>query len=225
MEQLLNNPAYNALISGNHHLALGNEDVKYFDKDISPFVGLKENSEENFKILYELVTDTNPRLFVATVELDIPAPWKISHCIKGFQMVCNAYAGQTDFEAKMIPLTEEHVPQMLALTKLTNPGPFGQRTIDFGHYMGIFEGSQLAAMAGQRLYPAPYAEVSAVCTHPDHNGKGYARQLLKYQINRIKAAQNIPFLHVKYDNERAIKLYESLGFLSRKEVFFYVIGK
>jgi predicted GNAT family acetyltransferase len=108
---------------------------------------------------------------------------------------------------------------------LTNPGPFESRTITFGHYYGIFEGEKLVAMAGQRMHVFNYAEISAVCTHPDYTGKGYAAQLLQYQINRIKAASGIPFLHVRYDNDRAIKIYESLGFSTRRQVNFYVMIK
>jgi len=114
---------------------------------------------------------------------------------------------------------------MLSLTKLTNPGPFAAKTIDFGHYYGIFEGTQLAAMTGQRFHPFEYAEISAVCTHPDHAGKGYARLLLLQQLHRIQSAGDIPFLHVRYDNERAIKVYEDLGFVTRKNVYFYVMTK
>jgi len=140
-------------------------------------------------------------------------------------MVCDAGAGQQLVTAGLVPLTNEHVPQMEALAKLTNPGPFAKKTIDFGHYHGVFENDKLVAMAGQRLYPYNYAEVSAVCTHPDHTGKGYARQLLQFQVDRIKAASEIPFLHVKDDNERAIKVYKSLGFATRTKVYFYVLVK
>jgi len=80
-------------------------------------------------------------------------------------------------------------------------------------------------MTGQRLHVFNYAELSAVCTHPGHTGKGYARQLLQNQVRRIKALGEIPFLHVKYDNERAIKVYESLGFYVRREIYFYAILK
>ncbi|HKB43223.1 MAG TPA: GNAT family N-acetyltransferase, partial [Chitinophagaceae bacterium] len=76
-----------------------------------------------------------------------------------------------------------------------------------------------------RMHVFNHAEVSAVCTHPDHTGKGYASQLLQYQINRIKAASGIPFLHVRHDNDRAIKVYESLGFSTRRKVYFYVMIK
>jgi predicted GNAT family acetyltransferase len=226
MEHVLDNPAWSALISGNKHLALGNDFVKYFDSEVSPFAGFKENTPENFQRLYELMPYNRPVLFVATTEIEIPNPWKVINAIKGFQMVCEtATTEKVNAQIKVQPLLNEHIPQMLALTQLTNPGPFASRTIDFGHYMGVFEDDKLVAMAGRRLHAFPYAEISAVCTHPDHLGKGYARELLIYQINRIKAAAGVPFLHVRYDNERAVNVYKSLGFTTRTEVFFSVMQK
>jgi GNAT superfamily N-acetyltransferase len=225
MEHVLDNPAWNALISGNKDLYYGNDQVKYFDRDVSPFVAFKENSTANFNELYDMVPEDRTLLFISPAEIEIPGPWKVPNCIKGIQMICDAGTEIGEPSMELIPLTKEHVPQMLALTKLTNPGPFTERTIDFGHYHGIFEEDKLVAMAGQRLHVFNYAEVSAVCTHPDHTGKGYARQLLIHQINRIKAASEIPYLHVRYDNERAIKVYESLGFVTRCNTWFYVIRK
>jgi ribosomal protein S18 acetylase RimI-like enzyme len=226
MKHVLDNPAWSALISGNKHLALGNNFVKYFDSEVSPFAGFKENTPENFQRLYELMPYNRPVLFVTPVEIEIPTPWKVINAIKGFQMVCEtATTDKVNAQIKVQPLLKKHIPQMLALTQLTNPGPFASRTIDFGHYMGVFEGDKLVAMAGQRLHNFPYAEISAVCTHPDHLGKGYARELLIYQINRIKAAAEVPFLHVRYDNERAVNVYKSLGFSTRTEVYFSVMQK
>ncbi|MGZ3833943.1 MAG: GNAT family N-acetyltransferase, partial [Mucilaginibacter sp.] len=208
MEHVLDNPAWNALISGNKHLAHGREQVRYFDREVSPFVGLEENSPRNFSVLHEQVPHNNPILFVAPNETEFPAQWKVLQFIKGLQMVCYIEKEQDLVQRQMVPLTDEHIPQMLALTKLTNPGPFAAKTIEFGHYQGVFEQDKLVAMAGQRLHVFEYAEVSAVCTHPDHLGKGYARELLLRQMHRIKAASGVPFLHVRYDNERAISLYE-----------------
>ena len=125
----------------------------------------------------------------------------------------------------VVPLTQEHIFQMIDLTKLTKPGPFGLRTIEFGHYEGIFDGDQLIAMTGQRLHINNYMEISAVCTHPDYRGKGYAKQLMIRQINRIIAAFGIPFLHVRYGNDSAIKVYEDLGFVKRSEMIFYFLRK
>jgi predicted GNAT family acetyltransferase len=126
---------------------------------------------------------------------------------------------------EIVDLTNEHIPAMLSLTKLTNPGPFLERTIEFGHYRGIFDGEELVAMAGQRIHAFNYAEISAVCTHPDYLGKGYARQLLLNQAQRMQAEGNIPYLHVLTTNERAIKVYEGIGFTIRKEMYFYVLQK
>ena len=88
-----------------------------------------------------------------------------------------------------------------------------------------FENEKLVAMAGQRMAPLPYIEVSAVCTHPDHVGKGYARQLLLSQVNLITHKGNVPFLHVRDDNYRALKVYEGLGFITRQQLHFYVLTK
>lgn len=225
MEHVLDNPAWNALISGNENLHCGNDHIRYFDGDVSPFVGFKENTQENFRELYDAAPEGRVFLFVAPNEMEIPAPWKVLDRIKGNQMI---YQHGVNFEKptrELTALTHEHIPQMLSLTKLTNPGPFAERTISFGHYLGIFENGGLAAMAGQRLHAFNYAEISAVCTHPDHTGKSYARQLLIHQINRIMVAGEVPYLHVRSDNSRAIKVYESLGFVTRCNVWFSPIQK
>lgn len=225
MKHILDNPAWNALTSGNKRLAFGNGTIRYFDKEVSPFVALEENNEENFRLLARALLPDRAVLFVAPTETAFPDEWKELQHIKGLQMVHNAQTLSSTSTLPLIPLTSAHIPQMLALTKLTNPGPFAKRTIEFGHYQGIFDGDKLVAMAGQRLHAFEYAEVSAVCTHPDYIGRGYARQLLLNQVTRIKAAENIPFLHVRYGNERAINVYEDLGFSTRTEVHFYVLKK
>ena len=224
MSHILDNPAWNALQSGNKHLAFGNDQAAYFDREVSPFAALKENSEENFRLLHEVLPH-DVVLFVTPVKTDFSPQWNVLQYIHGLQMVYDSAIIPDEVTTPLVPLTDEHIPQMIGLTKLTNPGPFASRTIDFGHYQGIFEDDQLVAMAGQRLHPFNYAEVSAVCTHPDHTGKGYARQLLLQQIHRIKVANEIPFLHVRYDNHRAIKVYESLGFATRIDVHFYVLKR
>jgi predicted GNAT family acetyltransferase len=112
---------------------------------------------------------------------------------------------------------------MIALATLTKPGPFGRCTIEFDHYQGLFEGDQLVAMTGQRLHVPPFTEISAVCTHPDHLGKGYAAALLQHQLQLILSHKQIPFLHVRADNERAIALYERLGFKLRGPMNFYFL--
>ena len=225
MEHVLDNPAWNALISGNQQLSFGNQSVRYFDKEVSPFAAFKENTEDNFLLLHAILPHNGPVLFVTPIEIKIPPVWKVLRVISGFQMVYEDRKALPETSMDLVNLSEENVPQMVALTQLTHPGPFASRTIDFGHYNGIFEDNKLVAMAGQRLHAFNYTEVSAVCTHPDHTGKGYARQLLLAQLNRMKTASTIPFLHVRDDNERAIKVYRDLGFYTRSNVYFYFMVK
>jgi predicted GNAT family acetyltransferase len=225
MDHVLDNPAWNALVSGNKHLAYGNNEVKFFDKEVSPFVGFKANTDADFNTLYNLLPHDGPVGFISETAREIPAEWQVMQVIPCFQMIYKGNAKPVDVTVQPIPLTTAHVPQMVALTKLTNPGPFARRTIEFGHYYGFFEDDKLVAMAGQRMHPEPYAEISAVCTHPDHLGKGLAQQLLLFHINRIIAAQGIPMLHVRNDNNRAVAVYKRVGFEIRREVWFYIMKK
>jgi ribosomal protein S18 acetylase RimI-like enzyme len=224
MKHVLDNPAFNALNTGNKNLANGTAHIKFFDGAVSSFVGFNENTDANFEQLATLLPPDRTAIIVSPQPLDIPSPWKLIFHADGYQMVYKGGVKPVN-ESTLVVLTDDHIPQMLALTQLTNPGPFAQRTIDFGHYRGIFDGDQLVAMAGQRMNPLPYAEISAVCTHPNYLGRGYAKQLLQQQINRIITEGNIPFLHTRCDNERAVKIYESMGFETRTMVWFYVIGR
>jgi len=104
------------------------------------------------------------------------------------------------------------IPEALALTKLTNPGPFDPRTFELGSYYGIRIGGKLAAMAGERLRMPGYTEVSAVCTHSDWRGRGYASVLISAVIRGITRRGEVPFLHTFADNTGAISVYEKLGF-------------
>jgi hypothetical protein len=90
---------------------------------------------------------------------------------------------------------------MIALTDLVFPGFFRPRTLEMGSYLGIYDGRRLAAMAGERMRLDGYQELSAVCTHPDYTGRGYAQRPLG--IPRRSTALHA-VLHVCADNERAI---------------------
>jgi len=116
-------------------------------------------------------------------------------------------------------------PEMIELTSLTKPGPFGPRTHELGTYLGIRSEGKLVAMAGERLKVPGHTEVSAVCTHPDHTGKGYARILMTEIMGRILERGETPFLHSRGDNARAIDLYKRLGFRERKSGHFAVLRK
>src|ERR1700712_4556851 len=143
MEHLLDNPAWSALTSGSSNLSNGNELVKYFSPEVSPFVGMTESSPENFKLMHQLLPFESPVLYITPRQIDIPALWKELQCIRAFQMVYDHPEQPTPgSDMELVPLSDEHIPQMLALTRLTNPGPFAARTIEFGHYQGVFNGDQ-----------------------------------------------------------------------------------
>lgn len=225
MEHPLDYPAWNALISGNKNLSLGNEHVKYFHEEVGPFVGLSEQTDNEFEYLYHIISPKRTMVIIIAKELEIPKPWTFKEHIDALQMVHTKDVSPVHAAAEIIPLQLKDVPQMLDLTALTHPGPFLQRTIEFGNYEGIFDDGELVSMAGERMHPGKYVEVSAVCTHPDHLCKGYAGQLIQSQVRKIKANSDIPFLHVRSDKENAIRLYKSLGFEVRKQMNIYVFQK
>ncbi len=120
-------------------------------------------------------------------------------------------------------LTRTDVPAMVELAELTEPGPFRKRTIELGAFFGIFEAGRLLAMAGQRLHLPQYVEVSAVCTHPEARGKGYARTLIAEVSGEIRQRGKTPFLHSFADNYSAIRVYEALGFKLRRTMQLAVL--
>lgn len=143
------------------------------------------------------------------------------------QMVCEngKTAPSTNPSAQIVQLGDSDSPEMLELTTLTKPGPFGPRTHELGYYVGIRDRGKLVAMAGERLKVPGYTEVSAVCTHPDHLGKGYAASLMSEVMRCIRERGETPFLHVRADNARAIAIYERLGFRIKWEGHFAVLRR
>ena len=114
-------------------------------------------------------------------------------------------------------------PAMLALVELTQPGPFRPRTIELGHYFGVFDDGELIAMAGERLQTPEFTEVSAVCTHPSARGRGLAAALSHHVATGILARGQTPILHVAEANVSARRVYERLGFVVRRELEFVAV--
>lgn len=220
---LLDNPVYNALNSGDASLSFGTENIKFFDEAVSPFAGFSGLHKNGFDALYEMLSPGRNILYATTKPIDEPKGWQLIAAIKGLQFVFEQRNYNAQLPINPVPLNKTNVQEMVNLASLTKPGPFAERTIDFGNYFGIFEDGKLVAMTGQRLHVANYSEVSAVCTHPDYLGKGYASILLQQQLNIICGQEQIPFLHVREDNIRAIKVYERFGFKVREKMNFYFL--
>lgn len=224
VNELLHNPVFNALSSTDSHFNVGNEQVKYFNEEVSPFAGFAKENKHGFSDLYDLLPSGRRILYAIPDAITQPAGWQLQHEIKGLQFVYEGNDIKTKF-SNVLPLTETHVEEMIELVRLTKPGPFGKRTIDFGSYFGIFDHGKLVALTGQRLHIENYTELSAVCTHPDYLGKGYASILLQHQLQIILQQGQYPFLHVRDDNDRAIALYERLGFTVFRPMIFYFMKR
>lgn len=143
-----------------------------------------------------------------------PADWNVLTGVGGVQLLGENVETAPDPEAVM--LTADDVPEVLALVEATRPGPFRLRTIELGTYLGIRRQGRLVALAGERLHPPGYTEISAVCTDVDHRGQGLATRLVRAVAHGIRQRGEIPFLHAAATNSSAIRLYESLGFTLRR---------
>ena len=225
IEHILDNPVWEALVSEDNRFNWGTHALAFFPEDVSPFVGMEHWHEEDLTRMESMLPAERSFSVMIAREVMIPPSFEIIFTTPLYQMTCNTLQPIAQAGATIQHLGEADVPAMLALTALTKPGPFLQRTIDFGNYVGIFNNGALVAMAGERLHLRGYTEVSAVCTDPNHLGKGYAAQLMTYACERIIKQGNTPFLHVKMDNLRAIRKYEQLGFSKRADFYFAVIRK
>jgi predicted GNAT family acetyltransferase len=225
MAHPLDNPIWNALRTGNQPLALGDELARVLPRDVGAFASLAEYSPRAFARLRELVPAGAPVVLFTAEPLSPPSGWRPLFHKELLQLVYPLAKAPAVASPNLVALGEPDVPAMLALTALANPGPFLARTIAFGGYYGIFQNGQLVAMAGQRLQPTPYTEISAVCTHPAHLGHGHARQLVQQQLGLILAAGRTPCLHVYEDNTPAYALYLKLGFRLRQRLHVCVLEK
>lgn len=221
----LYNPVFKAMKSGDKSLSSGTENVTYFDPEVSPFIGIKSGCENGFDELFALLPAGRYILHATPERMRIPRGWKLVACVKGIQMMLGNLVSASSPAIRPVPLSEQHVPEMMKLAALTKPGPFGARTISFGNYHGIFSEGQLAAMSGERLHPHQFTEISTVCTHPNHLGKGYAAALVRHQAQCILDEGRQAFLHVRKDNERAIALYKRLGFTYAGDMNFYFMKR
>lgn len=224
----LDNVIWQALTTRQAHFAECLATARRFVRDVTLLSAFEEGVPEGYAALANLVNPGG----TAAVFLDQPyeahAHWDFVAGAPLLQMVCanGSTTGKlANSRTDMVELGLPDSPEMLALTALTKPGPFGPRTHELGTYLGIRQNGKLVAMAGERLKVDGHTEVSAVCTHPEHVGKGYASMLMQELISRIRERGERAFLHVRQDNTRAVQLYERLGFRTRKLVHFAVLRR
>jgi ribosomal protein S18 acetylase RimI-like enzyme len=215
---LLDNAAYASLTGPHAHLAERRGRVVRYPVDVSPFLALPAEPTPADWADVAALAGAGAVVPLAGVAGPPPPGWETVANVAGVQLVDDGVAAAPDEEA--VPLTAADVPEMLALVERTRPGPFLPRTIELGTYLGIRRGGRLVAMAGERLHPPGWTEISAVCTDAGHRGQGLASRLVHAVAHGIRQRGETPFLHTAANNVNAIRLYESLGFRLRRHTTF-----
>ncbi|MDR7145031.1 GNAT family N-acetyltransferase [Rhizobium sp. BE258] len=219
----LDNPIWHALANEHNELSIGGVDARRYREDIAPFAAIRTAEPEAFQQLEATLSPGQTvALFNAAAPI-LPGGWKLLRQRQIEQMTCTSFSERRDFFP--IRLGASDVTEMMELAKLAEPGPFAQNTISMGPYFGVRSSTGvLIAMAGGRLALPHHVEISAVCTHPEHRGHGYAQSLVAFISERIMREGRIPFLHVKGENSAA-RVYERVGFVTRAPITLSVIAK
>jgi predicted GNAT family acetyltransferase len=218
LQRALDNPFWSSLTSGHAHFALGGTLARRYPADISPIAGLAAPEPANITALETVVDVGDDMAIVARSMPKLPTHWEILYESRVTQMIRSEPTPLPEGDVDASTLGPADVPEMLALVELTKPGPFRPRTIELGTYIGLRLSGRLVAMAGERLWIGAFREVSAVCTHPDVQGRGHARALIGRVVNRMLRAGQTPLIHVESINKRAIELYLTLGFVRRAQL-------
>jgi predicted GNAT family acetyltransferase len=216
----LDNPGWNALNSHHLHLSTRGEMAARYQPDTFQVAAMPENTVSGFNELRQLVDADEPLYVVGTLPKNLHG-WQVLQSANAPQMICQELKPAARIET--IQLNQRDVPEMLDLVALAQPGPFLPRTIEMGHYYGIRQEGKLVAMAGERLHLSGFCEISAVCTHPDQRGRGYAAALTTRVAQGIFERGEQPFLHLAPNNHAAMRLYQKLGFRLRTEIELFGI--
>lgn len=226
-ETLLDNSIWNSLVTTHAHLATG-EDVgrglaRRYPSDIGPLSGLQSPTPEAYADLARIVPAGDIAVLFLEEPPQPPAGWQLLRDGALVQMMCPAVPEASSLADPIVPLGPANFEEMIALATLTEPGPFRASTASLGGFLGVRVGGRLAAMAGRRLSPGDFTEISAVCTHPDFRGRGYARALVAKVARSIYAEGRTPFLSAFAANTGAIRVYEQVGFLLRRHLQLAVV--
>ena len=223
MNSLLDNVFWHTLTGPHAKYAQGAHGARRYAKGFSPILGFANAQRPDFDSLLACC-DPGEHFYCGGWSGAAAPGWSIDVESTMFRMVWDGAMPPSDEFPDAVRLGPQHASQALQLAVLTNPGPFGQRTIELGDYFGWFEGERLVAMAGERMHAGALREVSGVCTHPDFQGRGLARRLMIKLIRRQMQRGETPFLHVMRANNGAHALYERLGFRDYCETIVRVVS-
>ena len=219
----LDNPFWSSLYSLHRDIALREGEVARYPAAFAPFLGVAGAGVDAAAAIAALV-EPQESVYLLGVTPAVPRGWLLDAFAPLAQMVCPAPIAVID-GPPVIELTEAHRDDVLALVALVYPHYFRPRAMELGRYFGIYRDGRLAAIAGERLGTDTQREISAVCTHPDFHGHGYARRLVARLSNDNLEHGKLPFLHVSHDNLRAKRLYEQLGYRHRRDIGFWSLRR
>lgn len=220
----LDRPIWSSLRSGWSNLAQGNGEALRLDPAYGPFGAAANGSAPSLEALAALVPADGELWIVERGGIaPLPGTVLLRTAVLNQMVAERISPGTAEFD--WLDLGDADAPEMLALALLTRPGPFAASTHRLGDFVGIRREGRLVAMAGERMRMDGFTEVSGVCTHPDHRGRGYAGALMRIVSKRIYARGETPFLHSYASNAGAIALYESLGFRFRTPINMAVVTR
>ena len=218
-DPVLDNPVWASLTGRHAHLAERHGLAARYQPDVAPFVALQDAADPRAWTDLADLLGPGVTVVVTSPVLDVPAGWQAVERGEGVQLVdTHLQAGPPG--ADVVRLTAADVPDLLDLTARTAPGPFLPRTVELGGYLGIHRDGRLVAMAGRRLQPPGWTEISSVCTDPEYRGQGLATRLVRAVAHGIRLQGDEPFLHAAASNTRAVRLYLSIGFTLRRRTAF-----
>jgi GNAT superfamily N-acetyltransferase len=224
---MLDNPIWGALTTRHAGFALGDNRLRRYPADMAPFLAAADGERE---AVDDDQTEARGRggtadpstsgetLSMMAADPILPEGWEVDARASLCQMVCERRGGAAAEGGDCVVLGPDDVAEMLELTAIAFPGFFRSRTIEMGAYYGVRRSGRLVAMAGQRLFLDGCREVSGVCTHPEHRGKGFARRLVALVVDDVVSRGLTPFLHVGAENLGARATYEKLGFVARRDL-------
>jgi ribosomal protein S18 acetylase RimI-like enzyme len=218
-EELFVDPVWHALNTQHRHLALVEGDARRYPADVAPFAALAKPTESALWELHSLLAPDASVWLTGTSYPEVPG-LRNEGALECAQMVLTTELAEKPAAVELERLTAADSAAMVALTDIAFPGFFRSRTHLMGAYYGVRMGggAPLMAMAGERLVLDGYTEVSGVCTHPEHRGKGLAAHLIARVAKDHREQGVVSFLHVSTANTHAMDLYRRLGFVEIRRI-------
>lgn len=217
---VLDDPVATSLRGAHAHLSRSYGTALTYDAGVSTFAAVPSHpSERDWDDLAVLLGSGQLADLFSSPE--VPPGWPRVFSNQGRQMIGpSAPLRRHHDDVGIVRLGAADVPAMLELTGETRPGPFFAGTHQMGAYLGVRQHGRLVAMAGERLRPPGWTEISAVCTAPHARGQGLAGRLVGELVEHVLERGERPFLHVSGQNAAAVAVYERLGFRTRRTVTF-----